>query len=553
MSPMIKRWTATSLALAMAVSMGVSVSAKPTSSKNLDLTKLQSTSTSTATAQPASASDYAINVSGTTIQFLKGGNVVTSYNVKAPANASTVDLNVVLSQSGNLCLNFVKADTGNATNVSLGQQANVAFSGDLSTLTIDTTVPSNRSFSVVGNVTTLNVNAPVAVTIGATANLNSLKVGNKSASVAVESGAKVAAAAASNASAVTGLTNVGTMAEVTTSVTGAAAAPASTGTTSSEGASSVTSGGLKVEMADASTTKKYAESIAYGSNNTITILPKNNRVTLGNLVKDVKLTVRKADTDTMIPGEWKFVGGATESTAASPGTYKYQFTPYQAYKGFDVIIEVVGAGSSNKAVTANPQIAFYSSVGRGAGGAVDVDVTLPAGVTRGDTLELHAGSWSETKTLAPSNAGETSTYTVQIDNDLSDNSKVKVYCVLHTGGKTLTSNTITYTYNSDGDTKTLKKPGLSLSSGHGNGDLTASVTLPASAGKGDEVRVTYNRGSGGSRECGSYDVKDGDGGKTIKIPISVSGDSDDEIKIRATIKSGGSSVSSDTKTYRIED
>lgn len=547
MNPMIKKWTATTLALAMAVSMGVSVSAKPQSSKNVDVSKLPK---STATAQPASASDYAINVAGTDVQFIKNGKVVTSYAAKAANNVKTPDLNIILSQSGNLCLYFTKSD-GKAVSVSLGQQGNVAMSGDYNTLTFDTTIPADRSFTVGGSITTLNVNAPVSLTIAKDAVVNSLKVGNTNANVTVETGAAVAASAASNKNAITGLTNIGTMAEVTTSVLGGTAASSSAST--SDSGSMVTSGGLKVEMKDASDTKKYASSIAYGSNNTIVILPKSN-VTLANLMKDIKLTVRKADNNNIVTGDWKFIGGVKDTAKATPGTYKYQFTPHQAYKGFDIIIEVVGAGSSATSVSSSPKIAFYSGVGRGSGGTVDVDITLPAGVTRGDVLELHAGSWSTTKTLVTSDAGETNTYTVQIDENLSNNSKVKVYCVLRTGGKSLTSNTITYTYNENGDTKTLKKPGLSLSPSHSaDGKFVASVTLPASVGDADEVVVYATRKGGSSREVGSENISDSDAGKTIKIrcEVSVTGDEDeDEFKVKATIRSGGSSISSDTKTFR---
>lgn len=548
MNPMIKKWTATTLALAMAVSMGVSVSAKPQSSKNVDVSKLPK---STAV-KPASASDYAINVADNTVQFVKNSKVVASYKAKAAANAKTADLSVILSQSGNLCLYFTKSD-GKKASVSLGQQGNVALSGDYNTLTFDTTIPADRSFSVSGNVTTLAVNAPVAVTVSSGAVVNSMKVGNSSASVTVETGAKVAASAAVNASSITGLTNIGSMSEVTASVLGGAAASTAS-TTSSNSGTMVTSGGLKVEMEDASDTKKYAENIAYGSNNTIAILPKKN-ASLGNLMKDIKLTVRKADTNGIVTGDWKFIGGVSDTTKASPGTYKYQFTPHQAYKGFDIVIQIVGAGSSTS-VGAAPKIAFYSGIGRGSGGPVDVDITLPAGITKGDTLELHAGSWSTTKSLVASNAGETSTYTFTVDDNQSNNAKTKIYCVLRTGGKSLTSNTITYTYNEEGDTKTVKKPGISISPSHGDTDteIKVSVTLPAAAGSGDEIRVTYTRpGGGGSREAGSYDVKSGDGGKTIKIPIYVSGSDDDEIKIKATLKSGGSSISSETKTFRISE
>lgn len=546
MNPMIKKWTATTMALAMAVSMGVSVSAKPQSSKNIDVSKLPA-STSTATAPAASASDYSINLSGNDVQFVKNGKVAATYAAKLAANAKAPDVNVILSSSGNLCLNFTKGD-GKAVNVSLGQQASVAFTGDYNTLTFDTTVPTGRGFTVSGNVTTLNVNAPSAVTVASGATVNSLKVGNSSASVTVESGATVSAAAASNASSVTGMSNVGSMAEVTASVTGTT----TSSTTTSNSSSTVTSGGLMVEMKDASDTKKYAANIAYLPNNVISILPKKN-ATLENLMKDIKLTVRRAENNNILTGDWKFIGGVNAKSKATPGEYKYQFTPHQAYKGFDIIVQVVGAGSANSSVSEKPQISFYSGVGRGKGGSVDVDVTLPAGVTKGDVLELHAGNWSTTKTLVTSDAGETRTYTVQIDEDQAKNAKTKVYVVLRTGGASLTSNTINYTYNEDGDTKTLKKPGLSISPSHGDGEnITVKVTLPASAGDGDEVRITYTRSGSGSREADSKELSDSDGGKTISFNIGVSGDEDDEIKIKATLTSGGSSISSDTKTYRID-
>lgn len=554
MNPMIKKWTASTLALAMAVSMGVCVSAKPTSSRTL----LNSSSGTAVTAAPTatpnavapvtvSANDYSVNVTTNTVQFVRNGKVVTSYQAKLAGNTNKVDITVLQNSKGNFCVSFTKSD-GKGISVNLGSQADIAFSGNYNTLTFDASLPVGHSFVVGGTVTTLNVNSPSIVTVSADASVNSLKVGHKDAAVNVVSGAKVAAGATVSGAVVTGLNNLGSMSSAAVSSTTNKA-----GYSSPDGTvGNVTSGGLFLEMKDASDTKKYASSISYQADNTIVIAPKKNNVSLGSLMQDIKLIVRKADTNTMLTGEWNFVKGATASTKASPGTYKYQFTPHQAYKGFDVTIEVVDAGNAaaTSAVTTSPKIAFYSGVGRGTGGKVDVDVTLPAGVTRGDILELHAGDWSTTKDLVNSDGGATRTYTVEIDED---SARTKVYAVLRTNGKTLTSNTINYTYDEDGDTKSLKKPGLSISPSHGDGSFVASVSLPSSVKKNDEVVIYATRKGSSSREVGSADLSDNDAGKTIKINCEVSGSDDDEIKIRATLRSGSQSVSSDTKTYRISE
>lgn len=555
MNPMIKRWTASTLALAMAVSMGVCASAKPTSSRTLLKPAAGTTTTTTSTNAPAvapvtiSANDYSVNVTTNTVQFVRNGKVVTSYQAKLAGNTNKVDVTVLQNSKGNFCVSFTKSD-GKGISVNLGSQSDIAFSGNYNTLTFDTTVPVGHDFVVGGTVTTLNVNSPSVVTISAEASINSLKVGNKDAAVNVVSGAKVAAGATVSGAVVTGLNNLGSMSSAAVSSTTNKA-----GYSSPDGTvGNTTSGGLFLEMKDASDTKKYASSISYNSDNSIVIVPKKNNVSLGSLMQDIKLIVRKADTNTMLTGEWNFVKGATESTKASPGTYKYQFTPHQAYKGFDVTIKIQEAGSAAAStVTTSPKIAFYSGVGRGAGGKVDVDVTLPAGVTRGDVLELHAGTWSTTKDLVNSDGGATRTYTVEIDPDEMTTSRTKVYAVLRTNGKTLTSNTINYTYDEDGDTGSLKKPGLSISPSHGDGSFVASVSLPSSVKKNDEVVIYATKKGSSNREVGSADLSDNDAGKTIKINCEVSGSDDDEFKIRATLRSGGQSASSETKTYRIAD
>lgn len=572
MNSIMKRGLATSMALAMAVSMGLAVSAKPQSLKGVDVSTLpKPTTTNAATGevvegntgstgdtattpavaaaiQKSTAGDHKVKVTGKTIQFIKGNKTSASYDAKLPTNAKAPDINVVINADGSMCLNFKKAN-GAVSNVSLGQQANVVLEGTINTLTIDTSVVGARSFAVTGTVTTLNVNGPVAVAVEKTANVNSLKVGNSNALVVVASGAKVGAAAASNASTVTGLSNIGSMAEVTTSLLG------TTGNSSTNGSAPgtfLTNGGLRVEM-ETVATPKYTDSISFQPGNVVIISPVKN-ATYENIVKDLKIVVKHNETNNTLPGEWKFTSDVKDvDTKALPGSYRYQFTPYQVYKGFDIIVQIPGAGSSaSTAVSTTPKISFYSGVGRGTSGPVDVDVTIPAGVKKGDTLKIFVGSDSKSYTLVASNAGETMTYTINIPSSLSQNAKVKVYCTLTSGGKTLTSNSITYTYNEQGDTKTVKKPGLSLSSSHGNGEFTAQITLPASVSSGDEIVVTGSR-SGSSKELNSKNLTSSDAGKTISLVCVANGGPDDEVKIRATLRSGGTSISSDTKTYVVEE
>ena len=207
MNRSVKRLTSAALSLAIAVSMGAVANAKPVSSKGSLLgaktttsttkTTPKTTTTGASSVKTASAGDYSVHFSGNQLQFMKNGKASGTFGAK---NSS---IKAAVNKAGNLVIGFTKAD-GKAANVSLGQQKNVVFSGSYSSLTVDGSVANDRSFTVGGTVSALNVNAPVSVTIAKGASVSSLKVGNASAKVAVQQGASVSKASAVSASSVSG-------------------------------------------------------------------------------------------------------------------------------------------------------------------------------------------------------------------------------------------------------------------------------------------------------------------------------------------------------------
>lgn len=471
MNRAVKQFTSAALTLAMLMSMGVAASAKATSSKGT-LTRTKTSSTTAAQSAPtaspvtttptATPNDYSINVTQNQVQFVRGGKAVGTYAAKSS------DMKLMLSQAGNLVLNFIK-DDGKAVNVSLGQQKFVNLSGNCNTLTIDGSVPNNRAFAVSGTVGTLNVNAPVAVSLKAEASVASLKVGSGTAKVSLESGAKVTKASAVTASSVSGFSGSVTKMQAVAAPSATTINAASKKTGLKVGGSTSTSASnagkeqVYLDMSEDDNTKN-TEEINFTTNNGVELIAKDG-VSLGLAMKDVVLKVTH-DTDKdndRVGGSWKWVDVA--STTHTSGTYTYRFYPSLSskYPTVDVKVKYVGNGQSNSSKTlGKPSISFANKSHGEAGKDIRIDVRIPSGVDDDSTITIYVdrdayNEWN----LDEDDAGEEKSYTVYIPSNYDDDDEVRIQAKVKTDSRTTSSNTIKYRI--DGDSSSTNLNGFSIS------------------------------------------------------------------------------------------
>lgn len=543
MNRAVKKFTSAALALAMAMSMGVAANAKPTSSKAL----LSGTAKTTGTASAATAvkpvaaaptvtpNDYSVNLAQNQVQFLKNGQVVGTYTAKTP------DIKVALSQAGNLVLNFVKED-GKAVNVGLGQQKNLVLAGSYTTLTIDGSVPNDRTFTVGGAVGTLSVNAPVAVTVSPEAKVTSLKVGSGTAKVTISAGAQVNTAAAVTASSVTGFSGSVSKAQAVTAPTATTVKPSTGKTGLSVGSSTSTTStagkeAVSLEMNEADTTGNTDE-INFLSNNGVELIAKDG-VSLGLAMKDVELKVTH-DTDKdndRVGGQWKWVDVA--STTHVSGTYTYRFYPSLSskYPTVDVTVKYVGDGSSTSSKTlGKPSISFHSK-SHGAGGNVSIDVKIPKGVDDDSTVTLlvdrkEYNEWN----LDEDDAGEEKTYTVNIDPsdyDFDDRDvEVRIQAKVSTGSRNSSSNTIKYRLDGKSSSSSGSVKGFSISAPSRTDeeeDFKIKAEIPSGI---TNPRLTASVKEGKASVGSASNVK---AGQTATIRVTPKKGSDD-LKIAVTLK-----------------
>lgn len=554
MNRSVKRLTSAALSLAMAVSMGAAASAKPASSKGTLLgsktstaTTAKTTTTTTSSSSAASAvktassGDYSVHFSGNQLQFMKNGKASGTFDAK------NSNIKAAVNKAGNLVIGFTKAD-GKGANVSLGQQKNVVFSGSFSSITVDGSVANDRSFTVGGTVSALNVNAPVSVTIAKGTNVSSLKVGNASAKVAVQSGASVSKASAVSASSISGFSGSVSKAQAVTAPKTTTIQSSSKKTGLKIGSSSLSSGStagtsaagkekVYLNMYDADDTK-YTEEINYTTNNGVQLVAKDG-VSLGQAIKDVKFEVTH-DTDKdndRVGGQWKWVDVA--STTKTSGTYTYRFYPSlnTKYPTVDVQVKYEGSGeSSSNRTLGKPSISFVGK-SHGEGGNVSVEVKIPSGVDDDGTLELYIGRdfYDEWK-IDEDDAGDEKTCKIYIDRgkymeDDDNDTEVRIQAKIDVDGRKASSNIIKYRLEGKESGSSANLSGFSLSGprsieekddGTIEADVPSNVTNP-------KITVRVSEGKA-STSVGSVQA-----GKTAKITVTPKKDSKD-LRIAVTLR-----------------
>ena len=552
MNRSVKRLTSAALSLAIAVSMGAVANAKPVSSKGSLLgaktttsttktTPKTTTTTGASSVKTASAGDYSVHFSGNQLQFMKNGKASGTFGAK---NSS---IKAAVNKAGNLVIGFTKAD-GKAANVSLGQQKNVVFSGSYSSLTVDGSVANDRSFTVGGTVSALNVNAPVSVTIAKGASVSSLKVGNASAKVAVQQGASVSKASAVSASSVSGFSGSISKAQAVTAPKTTTIQSSSKKTGLKIGSNSISSGNttststagkekVYLNMYDADDTK-YTEEINYTTNNGVQLVAKDG-ISLGQAIKDVKFEVTH-DTDKdndRVGGQWKWVDVA--STTKTSGTYTYRFYPSLSakYPTVDVQVKYEGSGeSSSKRNLGKPSISFVGK-SHGEGGNVSVEVKIPSGVDDDGTLEIYIGRdfYDEWK-IDEDDAGDEKTCKIYIDRDKymedkDNDTEVRIQAKIDVDGRKASSNIIKYRLEGKESSSSANLSGFSLSGPRSieeNDEDTIEADIPSNV---TNPKITV-RVSEGKATTSVSSVK---AGGTAKISVKPKKDSDD-LRIAVTLR-----------------
>lgn len=460
----------------------------------------------------AAPNDYSIRVTDTNqVQLVQNGGVATY-------SASVSDLTVKLeASSGALLLRFPSGDS--VTLLRLGVQSELVISGNLNSLTLDSSLTKGLTVSVTGKIAgDLTVDAPVAVSIGAGASVGNLKVANTSASVKVESGAAVTNAYAANAASISGVSSVQ---KLTATATGTVKAPTTTSSTSSNG--------VKLNMKGAPAPKQTKLT----TTGTAVTTPLSGSGSIKTTTTATPVTARPSAITN---------AGAAASTVTNNQSGKIKTflevndreDKERNYGGVTKVTEYV-QGSKNISWLGDYEVEIEAKSGSNLGRCMQ-DMVLT--IKRADNDTRVGGSW---KWISGSSSTNTSgTYQYQFTPTSSN----------------YPTTTVTVHFKSNGS-RTLEKPKLNFASGqrsHGDAGeyVSISVGIPDQVIDDDELLIYVD-----NKLQDTYELSDGDAGERQEFSVEISSNYEkgDKVKIKVKVEkgTGSGSTTSKTITYEIDD